>query len=247
MEKLFALSSIGLVTGIAGTVLTAQQVDAVPAGAQMAGEQGYSVTDFQSVTAVGPNAVVISVGAAPSVRASGGQEALDLYEVVVEDGEFKIQPKDENSWVGHRPRLEPGTYYVTVPRLSGATLTGSGDMSVDRVDGGKFSATVPGSGTLDIGALAVDDARFTIAGSGDLTARGAARTSHISIAGSGDAQARGVASDAASISIAGSGDAALTVNGNADVSIVGSGDVDIGGSASCAVSRMGSGKVRCDG
>src|SRR3990167_4496610 len=152
MEKLFALSSIGLVTGIAGTVLTAQQVDAVPAGAQMAGEQGYSVTDFQSVTAVGPNAVVISVGAAPSVRASGGQEALDLYEVVVEDGEFKIQPKDENSWVGHRPRLEPGTYYVTVPRLSGATLTGSGDAAL--TVNGNADVSIVGSGDVDIGGSA---------------------------------------------------------------------------------------------
>ena len=91
------------------------------------------------------------------------------------------------------------------------------------------------------------DLRFSIAGSGDLVARGNARRSRVSIAGSGNLRAREVTSGEASVSIAGSGNAALTVDGDARVSIVGSGDVDIAGGARCSVSRIGSGNVRCNG
>ena len=98
-----------------------------------------------------------------------------------------------------------------------------------------------------IAALRVDDAHFSIAGSGGLVARGSARRSRVSIAGSGNLRAREVTSDDASISVAGSGDVALTVRDDARVSIVGSGDVEISGPARCAVSRLGGGRVRCNG
>jgi len=246
MQKLMVLSSLGIVVGLAGTVVTAQQGDAPSAYSAQGGQRSYEVAGFETISAIGPNDVVVSVGPAVSVRAEGDPDALDKYEVVVEDGELKIQPKRDSGWGFGWDDVKPAKFYVTMPQISAATLIGSGDMKVDRVDGGRFSATVTGSGQLDIAALSVDDAKLTIAGSGDLTARGRARTSEISIAGSGDVLARELTSDTAAVSIAGSGDAALTVQGNANVSIVGSGDVDIAGDARCTVTRMGSGEVRCN-
>ncbi len=41
-------------------------------------------------------------------------------------------------------------------------------------DGEAFSAAVAASGRLDIASLSVDEARFSVAGSGDLAARGRA-------------------------------------------------------------------------
>jgi hypothetical protein len=101
------------------------------------------------------------------------------------------------------------------------------------------------SGDLDVAALRVGDARFSIAGSGDLTARGTATRSHVSIAGSGNLRARGMTSAEATVSVVGAGDAALTVDDTARVSIIGSGDVEIAGAARCSITRMGSGRALC--
>lgn len=224
------------------------------AAAQQGGEstRDYSLAGFDRVSSAGPQRVVIAVGPAALVRASGPIEALDLFEVEVEGGELRIGPKESlrnhDDWRDIESReLEPVTFHVMVPRLEAASLAGSGRVEVDRVDGDAFGAAVAGSGKLEVAALSVDSARFSVAGSGDLAAHGRAREARISIAGSGEVQTHDVASEAAWVSIVGSGNAALSVERDAHISIIGSGDVDIAGPAHCTVSRFGSGRVTCNG
>jgi hypothetical protein len=209
-------------------------------------DRSYRVGAFDSVGAAGANLVVVHVGGAPSVTARGEAETLDRMEVVVERGSLQIRPRreyrDHFDWRG----LKPATYTVTLPHLTAASLAGSGDMRVDRAEGGKFAASVAGSGNLDIAALRVSEANLSMAGSGNLTARGSATRANLSVAGSGNVRTRGVTSRTASISIAGSGTAELSAQDAANVSIVGSGDAVISGPARCHVSRIGSGKARCN-
>jgi hypothetical protein len=237
--------SLGAVVSFGATMGAAQS------GAQAAVARSYDLSGFEEVSVVGPHRVVISVGPGYSVRAEGPQRTLDDTEVEIEDGHLWIHPIDDDRWDrrdhDYWRNYEPATFHVTLPRLAGVSLVGGSRMSVDRVEGDRFSASVAGSGDLDVAALRVDDARFSIAGSGDLVARGSARRSRVSIAGSGNLRAREVRSTEAAISIAGSGNAALTVDDDARISIVGSGDVDIAGPARCSVSRLGSGRVRCGG
>ena len=208
-------------------------------------ERSYRVGGFDKVAGVGSNRFVISVGAAPSVRATGPARTLDVFEVVVEDGELRIQPKEEYRR-GKLPKdLAPATYRITLPRISAAVLAGSGDMSVDRVEADRFSASLAGSGRMSLDRLAVDEARISVAGSGDVSASGRARSSRVSVAGSGNVRAAGLRSETASVSVAGSGDTDLGVSGDASISIVGSGDVTIAGTTRCKVSRMGSGRATC--
>ena len=243
MRKLFATASVG-VLAVLGASMVAAQNGAERAAATVA--RTYDAAGFDAVSVVGPHRVEISVGPAWSVRADGPRDTLEETEVEVEDGRLEIHPVENGRWERERWRdYEPATFYVTLPRISAASLVGSGDMRIDRVEGDEFAASVAGSGDLDVAALQVDDARFSIAGSGDLVARGSARRSRVSVAGSGNVRARGVTSDPAQVSIAGSGDAALTVESEAHVSIVGSGDAEIAGGARCHVSRVGSGNARC--
>jgi hypothetical protein len=208
-------------------------------------DRSYRVGAFDSIGAVGANLVVVHVGGAPSVSARGPAETLDRMEVVVEHGSLQIRPRrefrDHFDWRG----LKPATYTVTLPRLTAASLAGSGDMRVDRVEGNRFDASVAGSGTLDIAALRVTKAAFSMAGSGNLAARGSATRADLSVAGSGNVKARGVTARTAAVSIAGSGNAELTAKDSVNVSIVGSGDADISGGAHCTVSRIGSGRAHC--
>lgn len=210
-------------------------------------ERSYPVAGFDKVIGAGANHFLVTVGEAPSVRASGPAATLDKFEVVVEDRELRIRPKDRYRHDGSLRDLASATYRITLPRIRAATLAGSGDMAVDRVDGRRFSAVLAGSGKLSIERMAVDEANLTLAGSGDLSARGRARSSNVSVAGSGRVRARGLRSESGSVAIAGSGDTALTVSGQAQISIVGSGDVAIAGTRQCSVSKMGSGTATCTG
>lgn len=245
MRKLLTTGAVSILVASATVVSAAQDGDARGS----AERRDYPLQAFDEISMIGPHHVVVSVGPGHSVSAEGPRETLERTEVVVENGELKIQPKDDDWWRQRRENdsYQPATYRVTLPRLAAASLAGSGDMRVDRVEGPRFAGSVAGSGGLDVAALQVDDARLSVAGSGELIARGGARQSQVSIAGSGNLRAREMTSESASVSVAGSGNAELTVMDTARVSIVGSGDVDIAGTARCSVSRIGSGQARCAG
>jgi hypothetical protein len=188
-------------------------------------QRGFNVGGFNSVALGGAHNVVVTVGGAPSVRAVGPAAALDRLDIRVENGALRIGSKREDHWnFGFRH-----------------------DMRIDKVEGERFSAQIGGSGDMQIGQLRVGEAAFSVAGSGDVKAAGAAQRTQISIAGSGDVDLPNLESRRASISVVGSGDVRARVMEAADVSVMGSGDVIIGGGAKCSIHKMGSGDVRCGG
>ena len=215
--------------------------------AATAGRMTYMVAEFGEISSVGPQDVVVTRGDTYAVRAEGSPEALALLEVVVDDGELTIRPKEQFRFGFDWSRVASATFYVTVPQLEEVSLAGSGDIRIDRIEGESFSGTIAGPGELAIATLEVDEADFRIGGSGNVVAAGTAREARVSIGGSGEVRAGGLLSQTASVSVGGSGNVALTVQDEAQVSIAGSGDVDISGPARCSVSRMGSGNVRCAG
>ncbi|MBS0504609.1 MAG: DUF2807 domain-containing protein [Proteobacteria bacterium] len=208
------------------------------------GTRSFQARGFDRVSLRGSDNVVVKVGSAESVNATGPQNILDKLKVEVVDGELRIG-REKNTWNVSWGDHDPVVVTVTVPQLRGASVAGSGDMKVDRVQTASFSGSVAGSGNLAIATLQADAASLNIAGSGDASVTGEAKSVDISIAGSGDLDAKGLKAERAKISIAGSGDVSAQVNGDADVSIVGSGDVVLSGTPRCKVSKMGSGDVKC--
>lgn len=238
-----------LVSGVAlagwAAAAVAQGNDAPSAGPSV--QRSYDVGSFDSVSAAGPHRVIVAVGGARSVRAAGPADILDKMEVVVEEGDLEIRPKREYRRNYDWRNVPPATFYVTAPLLKAAAVAGSGDMSIDRIEGDRFSGAVAGSGNLDIGSLRVADAQLSIAGSGDIIAKGSAGRANVSVAGSGNVRTGQVSARTAAVSIVGSGDVDLQAAESVDVSIIGGGDVTVSGPAKCSVSRMGSGQVRCGG
>ena len=208
------------------------------------GRRDFQVAAFDRVSLGGSHNVIVTVGGAPSVRAEGDLAMIDRLDIKVENGELLIGTKRgfSMSWKSHH---KPLTIYVTVPALAAASIGGSGDMKIDKVEGAHFAASIGGSGDMEIAALQVGDARFSVAGSGAISARGRAQSSESSIAGSGDLRLQDFEVQRARVSVVGSGDVRARATETADVSIAGSGDVELSGGAQCKVSRMGSGDVRC--
>lgn len=208
-------------------------------------ERTYEVGPFEQIASVGPQDVVITYGEEFSVRAEGPSGELRDLDVSTDNGTLTIKPRGsfDFDWESD----SQATFYITLPRLESVVLTGSGDMTVDRVEGDEFTALITGSGEMQIAGIKVDRAELAVVGSGTLTAWGTARAAEVSIGGSGEVDADGLSSEDADINIGGSGDVEMNVTGAADIAIMGSGDVAITGTDTCSVSRMGSGDVTCNG
>jgi hypothetical protein len=206
--------------------------------------RSYAVADFTTVDQRGPDKVDVHVGSGFSVRAEGDADVLE---------KVKIERNGESLRIGRVNSMgmswgsKEATIYVTMPRVTRASLAGSGDMAIDRVEGAAFDGSIAGAGTLTLGAVAVQALKLSIAGSGSVVVRGDAGALDVSIAGSGDIDGGGLKATGAAIKIAGSGSVKAAVDGAATVSIMGSGDVDLGPKARCTTSKMGSGEVRCGG
>lgn len=204
----------------------------------------YQVADFTTVSLRGSDDVDVRVGSAFSVRAEGDPEVLEYLKIEKDGDALKIGRRNRMgfNWGDREVKV-----YVTMPRITAGSVAGSGDMAIDRTEGASFTASSAGSGSIAVATLAADVVKLNIAGSGDITAGGSAKSVKANIAGSGNVDAGKLKASSADISIAGSGSVKLDVNGDAKVSIVGSGDVDVGANAKCSVSKMGSGDVRCGG
>jgi len=205
------------------------------------GTRSFNATGFTGVDLRGSDDVDVKAGNSFSVTAEGDPKVLDQLEIKVVDGTLRVGRKSNNfSWSGdHGAKV-----HVVMPKLTLASVSGSGDLTIDRAEG-DFTGSIAGSGNLDIAALNANAAKLSVAGSGDMTLAGTVAKLTASIVGSGDIDGEKLTATGASISVVGSGNMRGVVKGGASVSIAGSGDVDLTGGANCAVNAVGSGEAHC--
>lgn len=202
--------------------------------------RSFNASGFTGVNLRGSDNVDVKQGASFSVTAEGGPKVLDVLDIRVDGDMLRVSRKpNSNIWSDRGARI-----HVVLPKLTAASVSGSGDMQVDRGEG-DFHGAVAGSGNLEIAALAASAADLSIAGSGDMRVAGTAGKLNVSLVGSGDMDAGGLAASGASISVTGSGSMKGKVSGGASVNIAGSGDVDLTGGAKCSVNKIGSGEAHC--
>ncbi len=197
---------------------------------------------FTELEASGPDDIVFVTGDTFSVKATGDAETIKNLRYKVKDGTIMIGRVKEKIWTSGRKGV---TITVTAPRLSEASLAGSGSFAADKMVGEKISLETAGSGSMSVVDITAKSVEAEVAGSGDVTLGGKVNSAEYSIAGSGNIDSVKMASTDAKVSIAGSGSVKLTATGKVDASIAGSGDVDVTGGAKCTSSTMGSGSINC--
>lgn len=239
---LIVIAALAIPTAACSYGWSSDDGDAVPA--QGSGNaRSFAARDFTGVDLRGSDPVEVRVGGGYSVRADGPSDMLDQLKVERDGTTLRIGRKNGVHWgwaKGKGVRI-----MVTLPRLADAGVSGSGRMTVDRVEGPRFHGGIAGSGDLVIGAMRVDQADMSVAGSGSITANGTAGSLKVAIAGSGNFRGAGLRARRADVSIAGSGDVVARVEGPAKVSLMGSGSADLGPQATCTIRKMGSGSARC--
>ncbi|UYY57460.1 head GIN domain-containing protein [Sphingomonas sp. S2-65] len=206
------------------------------------GTRSFSVANFDSIDLRGPDDVDVKVGPRFSVTAEGDTAVLDTLDIRVVNGDLRIGREKGSTWFGK----DNGAVriHVVAPRISDTTIAGSGNLSVDRVEG-DVDASIAGSGNLVIGAMQATDAELSIAGSGNMKVAGGTQRLVVNIAGSGDVDSTGLTATSGDVSVAGSGSLRGRVKGDVSVSLIGSGDVELTGGARCKTSALGAGEARC--
>ena len=206
--------------------------------------KSFPVAGFDAVSLDGSDDVRVVRGATASVTASGRQAVIDKLDIRVVGTTLKIGRKSSGwsmGWNGN----QGAQITVTVPRIRAVAVAGSGDMTVDQVDGDALNAAVSGSGNLDLASVRAKAVDFAVSGSGNLKASGTSQTANMRVNGSGDVDAKNLSSQQATISVGGSGNLSTTVTGSATIAVGGSGDVDVRGTDRCAINKSGSGEARC--
>jgi hypothetical protein len=218
-------------------------VSGAPVTAEGSGPaRSYRVADFNDVALSGIDDVEVRTGGAFSVRAEGDPAALARL-VIAKDGDtLRIGRKGGWSNSDHGAKV-----FVTMPRLARASVSGTGDINVDRVTGDAFAASASGTGTVRVAAAQLGKADVSISGAGDVVLAGTARHLSAQVSGTGGLDARALKAAGADVSVTGTGDVRAMVNGPATVSASGTGDVDLGPGARCTISKSGTGDVRCGG
>jgi hypothetical protein len=199
----------------------------------------FDLKGFDGVTLAGPDDVTIVQGTAFAVKAEGDARALEKLKLSVEDGMLKVGREGGSS------HDRGATVFVTMPALSRVSLTGPGDMKVDKMTGPKVKASITGPGGLSIADIQADEADLDLTGSGDIVVAGHVKTARLSALGAGDLRADKLETETASLKLVGSGDISVHARQSADVSILGSGDAHVAGTSQCRISKMGSGEADC--
>jgi hypothetical protein len=177
-----------------------------------------SVPDFKGISTAGSVDVTAKVGAPTHVEVSADDNLLQYVTTEVKDGTLHIGMKSGSYRFTRGLKVA-----ITTPELDKVSIAGSSDVDVSGLQGAHFAAS--------------------IAGSGDLHARGHVDTLEASVAGSGDLKLSELESRDAKVSIAGSGDARVNATQSLEIKIAGSGDVRYRGDPKVKQSIAGSGSV----
>lgn len=137
-------------------------------GSGVGAVQTRAVPSFAYVDLAGSSRVRVHVGSPRSVIVHADDNLIDSITTDVRRGQLVIGES------AHLASTRSLVVDVTVPRLSGATLSGSGPMDVTGARAKRFTARLSGSGVLHVaGSVATLDASLSGSGSmqlGDLAA-----------------------------------------------------------------------------
>jgi hypothetical protein len=169
-------------------------------GSGVPATQTRDVAAFDGVELAGSNNVVIRVGERQSVVVKADDNLLDRVTTEVRAGTLVI-----GNTPGSFTTKSPMSVEIGVPSLDALTLSGSGNVVADGIDGDSFRVSLPGSGTL--------------------TAGGRTTRLDVAVSGSGAVHLVELVAHDARADVSGSGTIFLTATGTLDASVSGSGAI----------------------
>lgn len=202
-------------------------------------EKTRSVGAFSKLRLEGPINVRITQSGNEAVRVSADDNVEPLIETRLEGDTLvlRLQPG-----AGFSTRYAPSVA-IDSKSLQLLTVSGSGDVHIDRLKGESLTINQSGSGDLRLGVLELRELTVTLQGSGDVRVAGRADTQSWSLHGSGDVDARSLSGRNVKAQLNGSGDMDIGVTESLDVSLRGAGDFSYAGRPQVRQNVSGSGEL----
>jgi len=212
-----ALVVLGVLLGRSG-VFGRSSSSGTEQGNDRAAAQTRRLPAFAAVELAGSNIVTVRVGRPQSVVVHADSNLLDRVSTRVVDGRLVVDD------VGSYSTKAPMRVAVTVPTLDAMSLSGSGVVTAENVDGKALTLALPGSGVL--------------------RASGSVGRLDVTLAGSGDAQLQDLVARDVHAVVSGSGRILVNSSRSLDAAVPGSGAVlYVGNPAQVSTSVTGSGAV----
>lgn len=219
---------------------------AIPAAAE---RRGYSVTGFDRIQVQGPFVVRVTTGQGSSAYAEGDHRAINEIGVQVVGNTLRVRRNVSNNWGGYpgERAAQAAILYLTTHAIEQATVIGTGDLEIDRMEGGRLIASLGGNGRLAVGEIDADHVALAVTGAGIMEVGGHAETGRVTVEGPGTVAGAGLTVDDLTVNLNGPGSIEIAAEREADVTAVGNGVVIVTGNASCTDRSIGSGQVSCGG
>lgn len=205
-------------------------------------KESRNLSGYTAVSSAGSWDVMIAYGQSNAIEVEGDENLLPYIETKVDEGTLVINSKKHiNLKSKHKI-----TIYITLTKLTGISLSGSGDI----IGNGKFGNEgttdfkLSGSGTIQLHFQKIRDANLAISGSGNIRLTGSAESVLTRISGSGNIDCSQLISDRVEAHVSGSGNTKVNANSSLDAHISGSGNIYYsGGAGSIQKQVSGSGRV----
>lgn len=239
-----------IILGLAAIALLASGCCGCPSFLDLGGIRGSGnvvteerrVSGFDRVSVTGSGRVVITQSDDESLNVEADDDLMQYIKTDVEGRTLVLGFTDTPRFRTLRPSRTI-VFNVTLPRVSGLTITGSGDIEADDISAEDLEIRITGSGDVEIHSLRAEDLEVRVIGSGDVDLAGYASEQDVEISGSGKYRGEDLESQIARVRVSGSGEAVVWVSDALDVRITGSGDVDYYGDPDVTQRVTGSGDV----
>jgi hypothetical protein len=217
-------------------------VAAMAAAPATAATRDFPVRDFYAVDLQSAATVTITTGPNFSVHADGDPEMVRRLTADVRGRTLVLGWLNDGGEVHGNNNLHVS---ITMPRVAGAAISGTGTIAIDHADVPQFVGDVGGAGTIRIAELNAPHTSLSMGGTGQIVAAGRTARLDAVVSGVGTLDAMNLAADAGHFDMSGTGHIRARVNGPAEVNLSGMGDVVIGGNPRCDVHKSGLGNVTC--
>ena len=209
----------------------------------LAAERSFTITGFDQIRVAGPYKVRVTTGVATFARATGSTQALDGISLDVNGQSLTVRrnPSTPGGYPGQSPgpvEIELGTH-----DLRSATVVGSGSVDVSAVRGLSFNLTVEGAGSARVGAIDADQAKVSIAGTGSASLAGSAKSATLIVRGVSSFDGSAFSARDAVIGGEGPSSIRLSVTNSAKINVKGAAQVVLEGAPACTISAEGSATV----
>lgn len=182
-------------------------------------EQELDLNTFERISLSISADVFLKQGDTQSILVRGQQNIIENLITEVEDKTWRIR--------FDRPirRSQGLKIFITLPYLSGAKVSGSGNIESEHTwQAPSFYTGVTGSGNINL-LVQAEDLTSKVSGSGNILLGGSSKEYSVQITGSGNIKAYELTAEHCKVRISGSGDARVDAQEQLDVRISGSGDV----------------------